>query len=230
MGDRVPPPAGRSNVWHTELPFGSLTLMRKLLGVLLLIAAAGLLYRSWGAGAAPVIPQAALPIACGAQCGTERWLVKTLADPDREQVDLHPRPASVAELAVLARPDELPEAGRASGAERSTFVVEAYLAGWDPEADGDIHLILADPNDQTVTLIAEIPDPSCSGACSSGFAQAYAEARSVLETGLARPNPEDHPLRVEVTGVGFFDRNHGQTGAAPNFVELHPVLALRFLQ
>ena len=167
---------------------------------------------------------------CGAQCGEERWLVKTLADPDRGLVDLHARRSSVAELAALPRPEELPEAGRVEGAERSTFVVEAYLAGWSPENDGDIHLILADPDQQTVTLIAEIPDPECSGACSSGFAQAYAEARSVLEVGLARPNPEDRPLRVEVTGVGFFDYLHGQTGVAPNGIELHPVLKLRLLE
>ena len=51
----------------------------------------------------------------------------------------------------------------------------------------------------------------------------------MLKAELARPNPEDRPIRVEVTGIGFFDRNHGQVGAAPNFVELHPVLALRFL-
>jgi len=203
--------------------------MRKLIAILLLIAAVGLAYRS-RVGTAPVFRPAAAATTCGPHCGTERWLVKTLADPDRDQVNLHPSRTSVAELARLGRPNVLPGAGRAPGAERSTFTVEAYLAGWDPQKDGDIHLILADPKDQTVTLIAEIPDPNCSGACSSGFAGAYAEARAVLQAGLARPNPEDRPLRVEVTRVGFFDRNHGQTGAAPNFVELHPVLALRFLE
>jgi len=204
--------------------------MWKLLNLLLLIVAAGLLSSSRRAGAARAIPQAAVPIACGAQCGTDRWLVKSLADADRDQVDLHPSRTSVARLAALKRPEVLPQAGRASGVERTTFVVEAYLAGWDPEIDGDIHLILADPGQQTITLIAEIPDPDCRGACSSGFAQAYAAARSALQVGLARPNPQDRPLRVEVTGVGFFDRNHGQAGAAPNFVELHPVLALRFIE
>ncbi len=176
--------------------------------------------------AAPAAPQAE-PITCGAKCGTERWLVKTLADPDRGLVDLQPRPSSVAKLAALDRPVELPQEGRAEGAERTTFVVEGYLGGWHPENDGDIHLILFDPDHQAVSMIAEIPDPECSGACSSGYAEAYAQARSALQAILARPNPEDRPLRVEVTGVGFFDRNHGQTGAAPNFFELHPVLKLR---
>ena len=187
-------------------------------------------YTTRRVGPVPALGPPAAPLSCGVACGTERWLVKTLADPDRDQVAQTPERTSVAALARLPRPAQLPEAARTAGAERKRFVVEAYLAGWDDERDRDIHLILADPDDQTVTLIAEIPDPECSGACASGFAQAYAEARSALEAGLARPNPEDRPIRVEVTGVGFFDRNHGQTGAAPNFIELHPVLSLRFLE
>jgi hypothetical protein len=35
-------------------------------------------------------------------------------------------------------------------------------------------------------------------------------------------------LPVRVTGIGFFDFAHGQTGAAPNQIELHPVLDIRF--
>lgn len=27
-----------------------------------------------------------------------------------------------------------------------------------------------------------------------------------------------------ITGVGFFDYHHGQTGVAPNAIELHPVI------
>ena len=35
--------------------------------------------------------------------------------------------------------------------------------------------------------------------------------------------------RADVTGVAFFDYCHGQTGVAPNAIELHPVLAFRCL-
>ena len=34
--------------------------------------------------------------------------------------------------------------------------------------------------------------------------------------------------RARVTGVGMFDLAHGQTGAAPNDMELHPVLDIIF--
>jgi hypothetical protein len=32
------------------------------------------------------------------------------------------------------------------------------------------------------------------------------------------------PVKAHVTGVGFFDRKHGQLGVAPNAIEIHPVL------
>jgi len=34
---------------------------------------------------------------------------------------------------------------------------------------------------------------------------------------------------MTVTGVGFFDSPHNQTGAAPNEIELHPVLKVGVL-
>ena len=36
------------------------------------------------------------------------------------------------------------------------------------------------------------------------------------------------PAAATVTGVGFFDYDHGQTGNAPNILELHPVLNIDF--
>jgi hypothetical protein len=37
------------------------------------------------------------------------------------------------------------------------------------------------------------------------------------------------PIRVRITGVGFFDRLHGQMGVAPNGIELHPVLDVQLM-
>jgi hypothetical protein len=33
---------------------------------------------------------------------------------------------------------------------------------------------------------------------------------------------------IRVRGIGFFDYRNGQDGAAPNGIELHPVLGLGF--
>lgn len=85
------------------------------------------------------------------------------------------------------------------------------------QADGDVHLVLGDPADTTRMLVAEIPDSAC--ASGSRYASDFAEARRVFDT---------LPLgiEVEVEGVGFWDDDHGQLGAAPNDIELHPVLKL----
>jgi hypothetical protein len=37
------------------------------------------------------------------------------------------------------------------------------------------------------------------------------------------------PTQARITGVGFFDRAHGATGAAPNVIELHPVLKVEWI-
>jgi hypothetical protein len=56
----------------------------------------------------------------------------------------------------------------------------------------------------------------------------FAQARQVLQEKLRHPNPTGAPILIRVNGVGFFDRPHGQAGAAPNNLELHPVLEIQF--
>ena len=50
-------------------------------------------------------------------------------------------------------------------------------------------------------------------------------------SGLAQPLFQAATQRksVRITGVGFFDREHGASGAAPNVIELHPVLKIEWL-
>jgi hypothetical protein len=175
--------------------------------------------------------------ACGGHCGTERWLVKTLSDPDRDCVSLTPVNATVEQLAALPQPSRRPSAGRVRPVECTVYRVTAHLAGWDTlmrgERDHDVHLVLFGLDDQRTHLIAEIPDPACSGACQSGFGEQFSGVRSALLREVQDPrspigqNPDS--ALVVVTGVGFFDYLHHQTGVAPNGFELHPVLSIEFL-
>ena len=165
-------------------------------------------------------------VSCGQRCGTERWEIKTLSDEGRVDVDLTPVPTTLEALAGLPRPVQVSQNVRSSPIENTTYQIDAYLAGWRSENDGDLHLILAGLTDKRATLIAEIPSPSCGGVYASGLTSEFAKARAALEEILAQPNPNDAPIVVRVTGVGFFDRYHGQVGASPNLFELHPVLRL----
>lgn len=74
-----------------------------------------------------------------------------------------------------------------------------------------------DPADRTKFLVAEIPDSAC--ALGSRYTSDFAEARRVFDNLPVG-------IEVEVEGVGFWDDDHGQLGASPNDIELHPVLKL----
>jgi hypothetical protein len=101
------------------------------------------------------------------------------------------------------------------------------------EADGDVHLLVRDLQDTTITMIMEIPDASCPQSIASGRAAAYDSAKRALLDILGAQVPTakiqtsaSHPV-IEVTGVGFYDIPHFQGGAAKNNIEIHPVVGLR---
>jgi hypothetical protein len=154
--------------------------------------------------------------------------VKTLSDQDRERVRLQqPVNATVESLVSLQRPAILSADARADPIELTVYRVEARLLWLFTEQDHDYHLVLASPQDTTITMIAEVPDPGCAGACASGLAEVFARVRQKLLDHLNSTQSVERPL-VRITGVGFFDYIHGQRGVAPNGIELHPVLAVEF--
>jgi hypothetical protein len=109
-------------------------------------------------------------------------------------------------------------------------VIEATLTEFKMEAgphgDSDYHLVLKDQGGQT--MIAEIPSPKCVGP-NSPFLARIAQARTQFDTHFNVTGSfqvVNEPVRV--TGVGFFDFQHGQRGVAPNAIELHPVLDIEF--
>lgn len=168
-----------------------------------------------------------VPQASTGSCGVERWSVKTGTDPDAGLVDLNnPVPQTIAYLTGLPAPSSLPSNGRVQPTETTDFVVDATLIEYKLESDSDYHLVLTDS--QGRTMIAEIPDPACVGS-GSPFAADIRQARQEFDaTYTATTSFKQTNVPVEIHGVGFFDYNHGQTGVAPNAIELHPVLDIVF--
>ena len=159
---------------------------------------------------------------CGVYCGTQRWSVKTLSDADRDKVHFTPREVTVGWLASQKPPAHLPASRRVAPIETQTYKIRALLVGYKLEEDEDFHVAVADVGDLTKTMIVEIPSPDCAGTCASGHGDEFQRAREVI---MGLPEPVS-PVTIIVTGVGFFDFLHGQTGAAPNGIELHPVLKI----
>ncbi len=80
------------------------------------------------------------------------------------------------------------------------------------ETDGDLHLVLSDGTNQ---MIAESPAPGCISGATTARQKQMQHARAAITL----------CTHARITGVAFFDFKHGQTGVAPNAIELHPILA-----
>jgi len=145
-----------------------------------------------------------------------------LSDPDRNKVDSAAKEVTVGWLVSQEHPAYLPTDQRIGPVETQTYKVRARLIDYKLEEDGDVHIVIADVEDPSKTMIAEIPSPDCAGACASRHVEEFRTASAVI-TKLSNQAPR---ASVVVTGVGFFDFLHGQTGAAPNGIELHPVLKI----
>jgi len=146
-----------------------------------------------------------------ASCGVERWPVKTLQDRPR----LRPlRRTSIAWLVTRPAPDGVP--ATRLPLERHIFQVVGAVRLVRREDDSDLHLVLVARGRH---MIVEAPSPACTGRATPLRRRQMAQARRRVRL----------CARARVTGVAFFDTNHGQTGVAPNAIELHPVLAFRCL-
>ena len=144
-------------------------------------------------------------------CGLERWTVKTLQDRPRL---LPVRRSSVVALTSLQAPSVLPNSRLPF--ERHVFRVVVQVVLIRPEADEDLHLVLRDGDR---TMIAEAPDPACVPLAAPLRRRQMAGVRRAVRL-----------CRAVVVGVAFFDFLHGQTGVAPNGIELHPILGFRCLR
>jgi hypothetical protein len=154
-----------------------------------------------------------------------RWAVKTLADgflPDTAVVK-----SSIGEQCCI--PSVATDESMARHTtERTLYSVDAYLIEMKKEVDNDYHLVLEDP----VThhrMIAEIPDGSDTPPA---YAAKFRAARRQIDRAVGEPGffatHIDPPVRITVTGLGFFDEPHfiPQSGMAKNCRELHPVVAI----
>ena len=176
----------------------------------------------------PASPSAGIAVALPAwdkpaTCGVERWAVKTGMDPAAASVNMTPATTTIAALSAIPAPAK-PGASRLPQ-EMRTVKISVTVISVKRESDSDYHLVLTDGS---ATMIGEIPHPSCvaSGPFRTGSARARAALDVLVPTLQGSSSFVPVRRQVVLTGVVFLDKLHGQTGAAPNGVELHPIVAL----
>lgn len=162
-------------------------------------------------------------------CGRERWPVKIGADPHAAQVDLQPKAAAIGQLGALPAPRD-PDRyfNERFPGEFQAYRIRGRLTLIKHEADGDYHMVVTARDG--AHMIVESPDPKC--AMHSVWHGQILAVRNAIDRHLGKiRSGKHHPnVWVEVVGVLFFDKIHGQEGRASNGVELHPLLRIRFLR
>jgi hypothetical protein len=144
-----------------------------------------------------------------------------MTDPLAGQVDLTPQDATIATLVAIAPP--VGPTDRVAPTEETTFRVAGTITLVKHETDSDYHIVITDAAGHH--MIVEATSPSCDQG--SVVASQIAAVRQALDAQF----PGGHfvgRVAATVTGVGFFDKLHGQTGVAPNGIELHPLIAVQF--
>ena len=159
----------------------------------------------------------------GGSCGSERWNIKTGTDSAASSVSLVPQSTTIAVLDALAPKGA--GSARQTPTESTLYELkDVTLTEIKLESDSDYHLVIAQGGS---TMIIEVPAPSCStGSAWSCF---MSRARSELDAKYGVGSSPQYPAEtITVRGIGFFDYAHGQTGVAPNAIEIHPVLQICF--
>jgi hypothetical protein len=168
-------------------------------------------------------------------CGSERSDVKHFSDKDAVLVNIKPTEISVDSFLLLDRIHLNPAFSHKHIArledEKQVYTIECYVKFFMLEKDNDYHLICCDSN-YKIKFIAEIPSPECSESIQSGYAAQYKAARNLLDSLYPEYYMQKHYTKykfpLKITGVLFHDFVHGQTGHAPNGIELHPVFFINY--
>ena len=181
-------------------------------------------------------------------CGVIRWPVKVAQDKhvyffykDRDVATgelVAPVATTIAKLSKKPWPFEwtvgqMPQkwsyTQRNGQAEFTLWQLTATLVKKKNEDDLDYHLVIKSGTKQ---MIAEIPSEACVAETPEPIKSMVIQARLDFDDWYdQQTNKQNLNAKVRLTGIGFFDRVHGNAEGQvqKNGIELHPVVKIEFL-
>jgi hypothetical protein len=161
-------------------------------------------------------------------CGVERWAVKTCYDADTANVNFsNIVPSSVAYQRSLVKPNLPGDNTTRLSSEDTVYSLDVHLLKCVLETDQDVHVVITTIGNTSETMVAEIVNPDCPNIANTSR---YTGFKLLRDWFIATYSPttsfKNISADVHLTGVGFFDFLHGQTGIPPNGREIHPILTM----
>ena len=169
-----------------------------------------------------------LKFAVLAQCGSERWEVKTLQDAEAGDINFTPVISTVHKQLKFAKPG-YHEVNPRDITEKKAYRIDCILIKYKLEEDKDWHLVVQDLNTNE-QMVVEIPDPACVDMNNPRFNKLIlARKRLVAKVGPVKADYRKPPpnTKIRITGVGFFDKENHPIGFKGR--EIHPALNLVLL-
>jgi catabolite regulation protein CreA len=159
---------------------------------------------------------------CG---GEERWDVKTCTDIAASKINTTPIISKITDL-VNEESGKIGNSTPRHAIEFTIRTVTCYISYWKYEADSDIHIVMNDIENPSITMIAEIPNPNCDIAKTSKYEKEFINTRNKFLSFKKTAHTVKSGTYI-LTGVAFFDKIHGQKGVAKNGIEIHPLLSIQ---
>ena len=117
-----------------------------------------------------------------AQCGVERWSIKTGTDSQAPSISLSTYiSTTIYNMRSSTAPSSLPANSRIAPRELNQYQVSGTLTKYKRETDSDYHLVIQDGSGRT--MIVEIPSINCVGA-GSPFGTGISHARAQFDAKL----------------------------------------------
>ena len=164
-----------------------------------------------------------------AQCGSERWNVKTLNDGEAGDVIFTPVSSTIHKQLAFPKP-AYHENNPRDATEKKVYKINCKLVKYKVEDDSDWHLVVQDLTTNE-KMAVEIPSLNCVDQSNSRFNKIDVSRRRLrAKVGPVTTQYRLPPTgtRLQIIGVGFFDKSNHPVGFKGR--ELHPVLELKVLQ
>ncbi len=168
-------------------------------------------------------------VAVAGLCGEFRWPIKSLADPDRREIDFDAQRTKLGRLYRLDHPTRVREGTpRIAPHEFRTYEVAARLVKGEIEGDHDVKFVVSVPRHPNKTIAVEFLSSPCMESNFHRERMLAAREKALDMCGPLSAEYTELRGRVILRGVGFWgSRQHEEIGGAPNHFELIPVLGIR---
>jgi hypothetical protein len=151
-------------------------------------------------------------------CNVRLKGLKTLSDPQRKIVNLHPKNTTAAVINALPQPHPTPKT-RSSAFSRRVWRVTGQITEFKRGGDSGIHLVLFDANSY---LIAEMPAAQCLPKKTEIARQSSPHARSSRRAAVSQPTTgrSSAPSRLSAVSASstFPPRRSRTRGTSPRCI------------